>query len=315
MKKFTACLLVLFSILLVAQERILVASSSVSGTYELMTQEISDYCSTESFVIEAAPGVKGGVVQNLDALKSNKAMAAFVRTDVVYAAAQSDPSYRNFKTLVALYPEDIHVLILRDSQTKKLGRFSFGNQTFDTAADLAGFAVGAASGGHITARILTAELHFGEIKEFGSGKEVMAALDNGTIAAAIFVGGTPLPSLTSLSGDKYKLLAIPESVAVKLSGVYKRSTISYENLHSGAIATLSSDALILTRKYTLPKMIQPQATFRACFYAHLDELKETPGKHPKWQEVSATNHGNWEWYELPDVSRTIPVTRKRAAGK
>jgi len=315
MKKAVLCLLVLFSVMLFAQDRIVVAASSVSGTYELMTQEISEYCSNENFVIEKAPGVTGGVVQNLEALKNNKASAAFVRTDVVYAAAQSDPTYRNFKTLIALYPEDIHILALRESKSKKLATFSIGNQTFDTAADLAGFTVGAASGGHITARILTTELHFGNIAEFPTGKDVMAALDSGQIAAAVFVGGTPLPSLASLSGDRYKLLSIPENVAIRLSGVYKRTTINYSNLHSGAIATLSSDALILTRKYSLPKMIAPQAKFRQCFYAHLAELQETPGKHPKWQEVTAANHGSWEWYELPNTVKEVPAVRKRAAEK
>lgn len=290
------------------QNRILVASSSVSGTYELMTQEVSDFCSDDNFTIVKADNVKGGVIQNLEALKSNKVMAAFVRSDVVYALAQSDPTYRALKTLVALYPEDIHILALRDSKSKKTSTWSIGTQDFNSASDLTGFPVGAASGGHITARVLTGAIKFSDIKEFGTGKEVMNALDNGTIAAAVFVGGTPLPALEALSGDKYKLLPIPENVAMQLSGVYKRSTINYSNLHSGAISTLSSDALILTRKYSLASMIAPQAKFRECFYKHLSELQETPGKHPKWQEVSATNHGTWEWYDLP--TSPAAVTRK-----
>src|SRR5205807_3417422 len=39
--KIVICLLALFSTMLFAQDRILVAASSVSGTYELMTQDIS----------------------------------------------------------------------------------------------------------------------------------------------------------------------------------------------------------------------------------------------------------------------------------
>lgn len=286
-----------------APARILVASSSVSGTYELMTQEISESCSDE-ITIEKAPGVAGGVMQNLEALKSNKASAAFVRADVIYAMAQSDPTYRDFKTLISLYPEDIHILVLKDSKTKKIGTFSFGVQSFETAADLSGFPVGAASGGHITARILTDKLHFGDIREYPTGKDVMSALDSGEIAAAVFVGGTPLPSLEKLPSNRYKLLPIPENVAAGLSGVYKRSSISYSNLSSGPVPTLSSDALIITRRYSLPKMVAPQATFRACFYNHLAELQETPGKHPKWQQVNAFNHGSWEWYEIPGAVAT-----------
>lgn len=298
------CVLLLFFCLAGhCQDRIIVANSSVSGTYELMTQEIGEYCSTDSFTIEPAPGVKGGIMQNLAALRGNGASAAFVRADVVYALAQSDPTYRNFKTLVSLYPEDIHILALRQSKMRAQGWNHWGSKDFDTAADLAGYPVGASSGGHITGRILTGAIGFSEVKEYPSGKAVMTALDNGEIAAAIFVGGTPLPSLQGLTGDKYKLLSIPDSVANKLSGVYKRSQISYQNLSESPVATLSSPALILTRKYTTPKMIAPQAKFRSCFLAHLTELQETPGKHPKWQEVSPTDHGPWEWYDLPAATK------------
>lgn len=307
LRLFSILLAVLLSVCLSqAQERILVANSSVSGTYELMTQEISDYCSNEQFSIESAPGIKGGIMQNLDALRNNRASAAFVRADVIYALAQSDPTYRNFKTLVALYPEDLHVLTLRQSKMKKLGTFSFGTKDFNTVEDLAGYPVGASSGGHITGRILKNVVGFSDVREYPSGKAVMAALDNGEIAAAIFLGGTPLPSLQGLSGDTYKLLPVSETTVTRLSGIYKRSQITYANLGDTPVSTLSSEALIITRKYTTAKMIEPQARFRSCFYAHLTELQETPGKHPKWQEVSPTNHGSWEWYDLPTVG--VPVS-------
>lgn len=299
---FAVLMLLTFAVGFVgAQDRILIGASSVSGTYEKMVSELSDYCSTDNFVIDVSPKVKGGVLQNLDALKGNQVSAAFVRADVVFAMSQSDPAYHNFKTLVALYPEDIHILVLRQSRTKKLGVFAFGYQEFTTASDLAGFAVGAASGGNITARILTGQLHFSDVKDYQTGKEVFAALDSGEISAAVFVGGTPLPALESLSGDKYKLLPIGEGVAAVLSGVYRRANISYSNLRSGSVPTLSSDALIITRKYTTPKMIAPQAKFRQCFYDHLTELQEEPGKAPKWQEVNLQNHGTWDWYEIPGV--------------
>jgi hypothetical protein len=84
-----------------------------------------------------------------------------------------------------------------------------------------------------------------------------------------------------------------------LSGVYRPAIINYANLNSGPVKTMAPQATLLTRRYTLPKLVAPQARFRACFYAHLEELQQTPGKHPKWQLVDPKDHGVWEWYEIP----------------
>ena len=103
---------------------------------------------------------------------------------------------------------------------------------------------------------------------------------------------------------------------MKLKNVYKAATIDYANLHSGAIQTLAPDAILVTRQYTRPAMIEPQRLFRDCFYAHLDDLKEVPGNHPKWRRVSASNHGTWDWYEIPGETAgsasdpTVPIVRK-----
>lgn len=276
-----------------------------------MLGEIIDVCADENFVIAEPPNQSGGATENLDALVNNRASAAFLHSDVIYAAAQADPSYRQLKTLVALYPEEIHVLALRTSNIKSGGTLGFGSHAvqFNTLADLTNYKVGAAGGGVITAKILTGqgEGHF-SVVPFDNGKEVIAALNSGQIQAAVFVGGSPLPNLTSLSGDTYKLLPIPESMASKLSGIYKPAVINYANLKSGAVHTMAPEAIILTRHYTIAKMIMPQEKFRSCFYKHLDELKETPGKHPKWQMVDASNHGTWEWLELPSI--TTPTSKK-----
>lgn len=276
--------------------RLIVADASSSGTYKAMNAEIVDVCADESFQIVELPGATGGATNNLAALKDNKASAAYLHSDVIYAMAQADPSYRQLKTLVALYPEDIHVLVLRNSRTKHFLK----TVEFNTLADLAGYKVGAAGGGVITGKILTGqgEAHF-DVVEFTSGKEIIPALDAGTVQAAIFVGGAPLPNLTTLSADHYKLIPIGETIAARVSGIYRPTIIDYPNLNSGPIRTMAPTAIILTRKYTLPKLIAPQARFRRCFYQRLDELKETPGRHPKWQMVDPKDRGPWEWYELP----------------
>lgn len=291
---------------------LLIADSSSSGTYKAMLAEVRDVCGTDDFTIDELPQ-QGGAPENLEALKNNRASAAFLHSDVIYAAAQADPSYKELKTLVALYPEEIHVLALRNSITKQLSMGAFKPyQQFNSLGDLAGFNVGAAGGGVITARVLTGqgEGHFNVIP-YNTGKEVIDALGKGEISAAIFVGGSPLPNLTGLSADQYKLLPIGETIASRVSGVYRPATINYTNLRSGVVKTLAPQALLVTRKYTRPQMIEPQAHLRECFMQHLDDLKETPGKHPKWQLVDPQDHGVWDWYELPTTTAVIKPAIKK----
>jgi hypothetical protein len=45
--------------------------------------------------------------------------------------------------------------------------------------------------------------------------------------------------------------------------------------------------------------VDAQVAFRKCFFEKLDEIKETPGFHPKWQNVEAWDRGVWQWLDLP----------------
>lgn len=297
-----------------AQEnKILVADSSSSGTYAAMVGEVKKFCSNDSLTIEEIK-VTGGATENLNALANNRASIAFLHSDVIYAMSQSDPKYKQLKTLVALYPEEIHVIALRKSGIKVGQKLGFGGSelVFTDLTSLSGQKVGAAGGGVYTARILQGqgEVRF-DVQPFDSGKDLIPALDSGQVQAVIFVGGAPLANVEALDFAKYKLLSIPDGVATKLQTVYHTATISYKN--SGVVRTLAPDAIALTRKYTRPQMIAPQKAFRECFYAHLDDLKETPGMHPKWQTIDPANHGTWDWYEIPG-SEPAPVQSTQTVG-
>ncbi len=113
--------------------------------------------------------------------------------------------------------------------------------------------------------------------------------------AFVVVGGTGLVLIKLTPWIAFKT----SNVVIKVANVYEKGVINYSNLRSGSVRTLSARAIALTRQYTRPQMIAPQQKFRACFYAHLDDLKETPGTHPKWQAVDPNDHGSWDWYEIP----------------
>lgn len=282
---------------------IVVADDSSSGTYKKMLGEIIGVCASDEFTITEAKGVTGGAPGNLDALINNQAQAAFLHSDVFFANSQADPTYKRFQTLVALYPEPIHILTLRVSKTKKQGTFSFGTTEFNQLSDLKGFTVGAAGGGVFTARILKGQGEAGfAVNQYGSGKEVIEALDSGEVAAAIFVGAAPLPNIAALDKTKYKLIPIDEAVASRVKGVYRPVTLSYAGLTAGPIATMAPVATLLTRKFSTPNKVAAQRHLRECFYKNLDQLKDNGS--PNWQSVEVGDHGVLDWYDIPSGATT-----------
>jgi TRAP-type uncharacterized transport system substrate-binding protein len=307
MKKFIASLfLVALSTAAFADDNgssITIAADSSSGTYQKMLSEIIGVCSTDDFNIQQARGVTGGAPGNLDALVNNKAQAAFLHSDVYFANAQADSSYAKFQTLVALYPEPIHVIALVESKTGQNGTFSFGKAQFNSLADVRGYRVGAAGGGVYTARILQGQGEGGfTVVPYDTGDQVIAALKSGDIAAAIFVGAAPLPNITKFARGEVKILPIGESIASRVSGVYRPATINYPGITSGPLKTLAPIATLLTRKYSTPAKVLAQKHFRDCFVTHVAELQDSGS--PNWQSVDANDHGVLPWYEIPVVTPT-----------
>jgi hypothetical protein len=114
----------------------------------------------------------------------------------------------------------------------------------------------------------------------------------------VFVGAAPLPNLKDL-GSEYKLLPIPSSVSDKLKMVYTPSSVTYTKMDPSGVPTVSVRCLFIARNYKSKRMITTLDTFRKSFFTHLDDIKETPGNHKKWQDVSDKERGTWTWLDLP----------------
>jgi TRAP-type uncharacterized transport system substrate-binding protein len=281
-----------------SESKIVVAANSISGSYEKMLGEIIGACSDDKFSITQAPGVTGGVVGNLEALVNNKAQAAMVRSDVFTAISQADASYKRFQTLVTLYAEPLHVLVLRDSKTKKKGTFEFGKTQFNSVADLKGYAIGAGGGVVYTLKILKGQGGAGyDIVQMDDSKTMLEALDKGDVAAIAFMGVAPLPALLKLDKTKYKLIPVNDSIYANVKGIYKTQTVNYSGLSDGPVYTVASNLVVLTRKFSTPEKVAAQRNFRECFYRNLDNLKDNGA--PGWQMVEKGDRGVLDWYEIP----------------
>ena len=286
-----------------SQVQLRIADASSSGTYHQLFTEMKETMIQYSAIDIVESNMGGGALENLDALLSNKVNACFVHADVVAWKAKTE-DLTEYKTLLCLHQEDVHILALNQPIVTDKGFAGYGQKTktLTQLSDLSGLNVGAAGGGWVTANLirLLSEVQYNVVPKFASGNDVISALNNGSIQAAIFVGAAPLPNIEKLNSN-YKLISIPDPS--KLKSVYKPSTISYLNIGSSSVPTISVPCILLSKTYKTPKFVSALSGFRKTFCGSLDELKETVGKHKAWQKVNCSDHGPWNWYELPSSGK------------
>jgi TRAP-type uncharacterized transport system substrate-binding protein len=300
-------ILVLALIALPAQaQQLKVATGSPTGTYSKMLKEASALCGSSVALMEQNTS---GSMENVNLLTGNQVNGAFVQTDVLSFRAKTE-DLGSVKTLVTLHPEEVHLYVPESSGIKSGGMVGIGGTEvqFRTIKDLAGYKVGAAGGGFITAQVirLQAEVAF-SVAEYPDNKALLAALAANQIQAALFVGGSPLGVISEAKSGR--LLSFPEDVVTKLKAVYRPARINYANIRQMGVTTVATDALFVTREYKTAKFTEALSKLRECIYGHIDELKETTGMHPKWQAVDPENRGKWVYYELPTTAVATPAAK------
>lgn len=273
-----------------------VATGSAKLTYSTMFKEMVQHCGNALPLLEVN---SNGSMDNVDKLVGNEVNAGFVQSDVLWLRARTE-ELGNVKTLLALHNEQVHIIAPVKSGLKSGGVLGVGGSevVINDITGLANQRVAATGGSAVTAKVirLQSEIPF-TVVEYPNNDAVIAAVAKGEAAAAIVVGGQPLPLVRGLN-TSFKLLAIPPAVQERLKGVYRTTRLNYSNLNAAGVPTVATDALLVTREYKTEKMVGALASFRGCVLGKVDELKETTGTHPAWQAVDATNRGKWAWYEL-----------------
>jgi len=274
-----------------------VSTGGSTGTYSRTFKEMSGICSQQLPIAEVN---SSGSVQNIDRLTGNEVNGAFVQTDVLFFRSRTE-DLSNVKTLLALYPEEVHVIGLAVSGIKEGGTMGFGakNVQLNSVNDLVGRTVVAAGGSYITAQVirLQTEIDF-KIIEVASADDALKAVSSGTAHAAVLVGGAPLPNVSALDKN-FKMLSFPEATVAKLKNVYRPSKLNYSKMGAAGVATVATDALFVTRTYTTPKFVDGLSKLRGCIIGNLAELQETTGMSPAWQKMDPTNKGKWAYMDLP----------------
>lgn len=278
-------------------QQVKVATGSAKGTYHALFTNIADKCGEKMAMIETP---SSGSLENLDLLTGKQVGAAFMQTDALFASAQGR-DLGNIKTLLAFNPESVHVVAASQSGIKTGGTMGFGAKdvVFNAAEDLTGYKVAAAGGSMITAQLikLQGQLNW-TIVPVDSADAALAAVKVGTVQAAVLVGGQPLGNVKALGSD-YKLLGFRNQTVDLLKTVYVPSKLSYPKLSNGAVSSIATEALLVTRTYNTPDKIAMLATFRKCVQDNVAEWQDADGAHPAWAQVDVANHGKWAWYDLP----------------
>jgi len=204
---------------------------------------------------------------------------AFVSMDVLAAAKTSGARLAERLELVArLYPQEVHVLARAD---------------IGSLADLAGKPVNfgpAGSGSATTAATLFKALAVEVIPLGLDAGTAIERLKQGTISAAVIVGGKPSALVSGIPANLgIRLLPIPFGASLEAAYLPTRfEPGDYPNLiqPGGELATVATGMVLLAAKAKSdPGSAERVARFVDTLFPRFAEL-QAPDRHPKWREVN-----------------------------
>lgn len=300
-----------------ADQVITISAGAGGGTYDRVCKDIKDACSADGLQIVC--NASHGGDENIDNMLNKKADAGFAQSDTLQFVANSDPSAgpTKIQVLFPLYPEEVHVVALKDL-SKTTGGIGFGKfkvGTTDVAlnslGDLEGLKVGAWGGSVTTAKTinLLGNVHF-DVVPFDNDSSARKTLDAGQIAAIIAVGGKPLGFVAGLDG-RYKLLKIDADLAQRVK-VYQPAVVSYAKMGSTGVPTVAARSMLLVNNYQSPVRKSALAALKSCVAQNIDEFKEGTGHHPKWSDVDLNADTVWTVYNTgTPAANPMPVSKKK----
>jgi len=276
----------------------LVSTGGASGTYYQLVDQMKNFCADVVSIDQwkdDSGKLSSGSPQNLDNILNNQSELAVVQTDALFLRNNVDPdNVSRILTLIPLHSEEVH-LIAKSAPRSKGGVMGFGatQYTLNDLADLNGLKVGAWGGSVVTAKVINFNANAGmQVVEYPDQPTAQAALDKGDIDAILAVGGQPLGWVKTLTPD-YKLHSIDASIAKQLEQIYRPASLSYSNLGQSAIPTVAGDALLVTRDYKSKNRVNQLLALRKCIVDRIDDIRDTRGTHPKWQEIDPTKASKW----------------------
>src|ERR1035437_6163315 len=130
-----------------AKEPVIISTGGPKGTYSSFVKSIQTLCGDTVQIIEKP---STGSDANIENLINKQADAAFVQSDTLQFTAMNDPRAGDsqIRVLLPMYPEEVHVVALKDLSKVTGGISLFGKdvggnkQSLNSLADLEGVKVG-----------------------------------------------------------------------------------------------------------------------------------------------------------------------------
>ena len=202
---------------------------------------------------------------------------AFVSIDALSAATATDPTLSDrLELVVRLAPQEIHVLARTD---------------IGSVADLAGRKVSFGPVGSSSAATVAALFKALSISVEAESLDASAAIERlkqGTIDAAVIVGGKPYPLIGAVPANSgVHLLPIPFGAPLETAYLPTRiDQRDYPNLiqTGGEVPTVATRMVLLAAKGD-PRSAERVAHFVEVLFFRFAEL-QVPERHPKWRELN-----------------------------
>lgn len=287
MKKLFSTILAVLALSLsfsASAQQLKLASGIKGGTYDTVLTQALAVCAPEgAFVNVQEPG---GTPATLSAITANKVVGGLVQFDGLWWRSRNT-DLSNIKVLMPMHTEQVHLITL--AKDVKVGGFAgFGGQkiVLNAASNLKGLTVGAMGGSLVTAQAVQqlSGLGYTILSDFKDTNELLAAVQNGKIAAAFIVGGAPVPAIEKLNRT-FRILPFDNATVEKIKEVYRPRSVNYENLTSESVLTVEVDAMLVVKNLESPKSKAKLIGLRDCINQNLVDLREAEGSHPAWDKV------------------------------
>lgn len=296
--------------------KVLIGTGSVGATYHTMVgEQLASMCAKDNTF-----GFKpqdGGTTANIDDILNNNLDAGVGQEDSLFLKKATNPAVNGLKTLLNLAPEEVHVFVQKvtglrqpDTVTSKYMGMSEDRKpgapiVFNKVEDTVGQKVVAWGGSYDTARLISANggLNW-QVERVKNLDEALAAINGNRAEVIVAVGGAPVGSFQKIDPKLgLKLIPFSDTLTTKLVSIYNGgATLNYTNLEAEGVKTISTNAILFTREYTDPEMLQALAEFRDCANKAIPKLRDTRGMHAKWRQVVVGSKPKWQWYDLPAMN-------------
>ena len=244
------------------------------GTYYQFADDIARACG--SLTTQVVP--TDGSLDNLNHLIQAPVFRAgyrfaFVQNDVLASVFASEPTARTvIRTVMPMYPEDIHILVYRGSGIKTLNDLNAKRVAIGTPG----------SGVWFTANAIRTQLAISWVPVERSPEESILGVLVGELDAVVVVGGSPIKLFTDMGSFVKDRVTLLNLSAMQLNSLYASSSLpSGTYIWQDTPVELRQTRSMLVAAADVPA--QAVNTLLKCVNDNLSELRRWG--HPKWNAV------------------------------